>query len=162
MKITQKLRNEIYNYALFMSKNHADAEDITQETFLKAVKFSYKFEEGTNYKAWLVTIARNQFINFYRKRKRQPSKVDTDDALTYYIDKTEYFEPLELKEEIEKSFSILDDKQKTVMSLFIDGYSYADIAHDLSIPKGTVMSRIFRSREKLNEKANAQANAVLI
>jgi RNA polymerase sigma-70 factor (ECF subfamily) len=156
-------RDALYNYGLKLTKEESDAEDLVQETFLKAFRFYDKFEQGTNIKAWLFMILKNTFINMYRKTSKQPTKVDYDDVQNFYDNikpeeiKTEHtsddaFGKL-MDDEITEAISDLQEDYRTVIILSdIEGYTYDEIAEFIDRPVGTVRSRLHRARKMLFTK----------
>ena len=150
----------IYNFAVRLTGDADDANDLVQETFLKAFRFFDKFERGTNCKAWLFRILKNSFINDYRKQTKEPDKVDYEDVQNFYetitadeIDSTHYehdaFSNL-LDDEISKAIEKLPEDFRTVIILNdIEGFTYEEIADFVDIPVGTVRSRLHRARKML-------------
>lgn len=152
--------NAVYNFALRMTGDEDDADDLVQETYLKAFRFFDKFEKGTNCKAWLFRILKNSYINDYRKNVKEPDKVDYEDVQNFYenIHSTEInsqhyeqdaFTNL-LDDEITKVMSALPEDFRTVIILSdIEGFTYEEIADFVDIPVGTVRSRLHRARKML-------------
>jgi RNA polymerase sigma-70 factor (ECF subfamily) len=150
----------IYNYALRMTGDEDDADDLVQETFMKAFRFFDKFEKGTNCKAWLFRIMKNSFINDYRKHTKEPNKVDYDDVQNFYeniksdeVESKHYeldaFSDL-LDDDISKAIEKLPEDFRTVIILNdIEGFTYEEIADFVDIPVGTVRSRLHRARKML-------------
>ena len=129
----------VYNFALRMTGDEDDADDLVQETFLKAFRFFDKFEKGTNCKAWLFRILKNSFINDYRKTTKEPNKVDYDDVQNFYENikadevETQHYEEDAfsnlLDDEISKAISELPEDFRTVVILSdIEGFTYEEIA----------------------------------
>ncbi len=155
-------RDQLYKSALRMTRSAEDAEDLIQETFLKAFKYYGRFSEGTNLKAWLFKIMKNTFINTYRKRKLQPTKVDFDDVREG-LEKTLLDSPAALAANPEEGFlseeidhevretlvSLPYDYKMVVLLADLEGFSYKEIAEILEVPVGTVMSRLYRGRRML-------------
>lgn len=150
----------VYNYALKITGDEDDANDLVQETFLKAFRFFDKFEKGTNCKAWLFRILKNSYINDYRKNVKEPNKVDYEDIQNFYENiqpneiSTNHFEQDAfsnlLDDEITKVMSTLPEDFRTVIILSdIEGFSYEEIADFVDIPVGTVRSRLHRARKML-------------
>lgn len=150
----------VYNFALRMTGDEDDADDLVQETFLKAFRFFDKFEKGTNCKAWLFRILKNSFINDYRKTTKEPNKVDYDDVQNFYENikadevETQHYEEDAfsnlLDDEISKAISELPEDFRTVVILSdIEGFTYEEIADFTDIPVGTVRSRLHRARKML-------------
>ena len=150
----------LYNYGLKMTGSSDEADDLVQETFLRAFRFWDKFEKGTNAKAWLFSILRNSFINEYRKSSREPDKVDYDDIQNFYENiksdevKTQHaqedaFSTL-LDDEVSQAITKLPEDFRTVIILSdIEGFTYDEIAEFVDTPVGTVRSRLHRARKML-------------
>jgi RNA polymerase sigma-70 factor (ECF subfamily) len=157
----------LYNYALRMTNNTADAEDLLQETFLKAYRFWDQYEQGTNVRAWLFRILKNSFINRYRKESKEPDTVDFDDVQNYYTapksDTAEkeqnWFAGL-LTDDVAKAIADLPDDFRTVVILCdIEGLTYEEIAEFVKVPLGTVRSRLHRGRRLLRAELLEYARA---
>ena len=153
----------LYNYALRMTGNTADADDIVQETYLKAFRFWDKYEKGTNIKAWLFRIMKNSYINRYRKESKEPDTVDYDEVKNFYNtikdDSTDTDDLGErmfgnlLSDEVAKALESLPVDFRTVVILCdIEGLTYEEIADFVEIPIGTVRSRLHRGRKMLRIK----------
>jgi RNA polymerase sigma-70 factor (ECF subfamily) len=155
-------RDQLYKTALRLARNPEDAEDLLQETFMKAYRHYASFQPGTNLKAWLFKILKNTFINEYRRRKQVPAKVDFADleetfesALLSTGANTTRTPEEELAEasldgEVGRALVALPHNYKVVVLLAdIEGYAYKEIADILAIPVGTVMSRLYRGRRLL-------------
>ncbi|MGD2215933.1 MAG: sigma-70 family RNA polymerase sigma factor [Gemmatimonadales bacterium] len=150
----------LYNVALRLTGNASDAEDLVQDTVTKAYRAWDKYEAGTNCRAWLVTIMRNTFINQFRRRSKQPSPVQFD-----AVEDISVFEQVRDRDP-EGSFfhSIVDDEVKSAIQELpeefrlpvvlsdVEGLSYAEIAEILDLPVGTVKSRLFRGRRRLQQR----------
>lgn len=154
----------LYSAALRMTHNSADAEDIVQETYLKAYRAFGSFQEGTNLKAWLYRILTNTYINSYRAKKRRPDETDIDDVEDLYLYRRlgglegagagqsteetvlEHFTDDEVKGALE---SLPEQFRMVVLLSDVEGFSYKEIADILDIPVGTVMSRLHRGRKAL-------------
>jgi RNA polymerase sigma-70 factor (ECF subfamily) len=158
-------RDQLYKTALRLTRSSEDAEDLLQETYLKAYRHYASFQPGTNLKAWLFKILKNTFINEYRRRKQLPAQVDfaefeetfesavvnTNSILTRSPE--EELMEASLDGEVGTSLKALPHNYKVVLLLAdIEGYAYKEIANILAIPVGTVMSRLYRGR-RLLEKA---------
>lgn len=155
--------NALYNFALRLVNDPDEASDLVQETMLKAYRFFDSFEKGTNVKAWLFRILKNTFINEYRKKTKEPGKVDYDDIENFYENikasevKGEHFTEdifsSALDEEISAALQSLPEDFKTVIILSdIEGFSYEEIAEFVDAPVGTVRSRLHRARKMLFTK----------
>jgi RNA polymerase sigma-70 factor (ECF subfamily) len=155
----------LYGAALRMTRNPADAEDLVQDTYLRAFRGFGGFQEGTNLKAWLYRILTNSFINTYRKKQRQPQTVDgPDDIEEWYLFDRLGGRNVEASAEEEVLDSLPDDDVKRALESLpenfrlpvlladVEGFSYKEIADIMDTPIGTVMSRLHRGRKAL-EKA---------
>jgi RNA polymerase sigma-70 factor (ECF subfamily) len=157
----------LYTAALRMTRNPADAEDLVQETYLKAYRGFGGFQEGTNLKAWLYKILTNTFINTYRAKKRRPDESDIEDVEDLYLyhrlggleaaaaglsaedQVLEHVTEAEVKEALE---SLPEQFRIAVLLGDVEGFSYKEIAEILDIPIGTVMSRLHRGRKALQRR----------
>ncbi len=157
------------NYAMKMTGNELEADDLLQETYLRAFRFFNKFEKGTNCKAWLFRIMKNLFINNYRKNQKSPGKVDYDEIENFYemiksdrIDSSDMQERIYsnlLDDEVTHALNTLQDDFKTVIILCdIEGLSYEEIAEFVQCPVGTVRSRLHRGRKLLQQKLRKYAS----
>ncbi len=155
--------NLLHNYAYKITGNQLDADDLLQETYLRAFRFFNKFEKGTNCKAWLFRIMKNLFINKYRKNQKEPGKVDYDDIENFFdnirsdkIDSTDLQEKVFsnlLDDDLTNALNSLQDDFKTVVILCdLEGLSYEEIADFVQCPIGTVRSRLHRGRKMLQQK----------
>ncbi len=154
--------DSLYNTAYRMTRSAEDAEDLVQETYLKAYKYYDKFEEGTNFKAWLFKILKNTFINSYRKKQQQPAmqpfaeiedgfetRVSEDQLRRGLTPEDELLEHV-LDEHVQRALDALPpDYRMTVVLADLEGFSYKEIANILEVPVGTVMSRLYRGRRLL-------------
>lgn len=159
----------LYNFALRMTGDGDDANDLVQDTFLKAFRFFDKFEKGTNCKAWLFRIMKNTFINTYRKKSKEPDKVDYEDVENFYENakpsstdsahlEKEIYDNL-LDDDISSAIASLPDDFKTVIILSdIEGFTYDEIADFIDCPVGTVRSRLHRARKMLFAKLHKYAH----
>jgi RNA polymerase sigma-70 factor (ECF subfamily) len=154
--------DSLYNTAYRMTRNSEDAEDLVQETYLKAYRYYDKFTEGTNFKAWLFKILKNTFINSYRKRQSEPLKSDFADIEDAFENKVSEEVTGKLKnpeqellkdvldEDVQRALEALpDDYRMAVILADLEGFSYKEIAEILEVPLGTVMSRLYRGRKLL-------------
>ncbi|APT84206.1 sigma-70 family RNA polymerase sigma factor [Corynebacterium aquilae] len=158
------LLDQLYGGALSMTRNPADAEDLVQDTFMKAYQAFDSFTPGTNLKAWMYRIMTNLYINSYRKKKRQPSQMPTEEITDYQLLATASHESTGLESaevaalknlpnrQISDAFEALNDEYRMVVFYAdVQGLSYKEIAEILDIPLGTVMSRLHRGRKQLRE-----------
>ena len=156
------LIDQLYGAALRMTRNPADAEDLVQETYLKAYSGFGSFKEGTNLKAWLYRILTNTYINSYRKKQRQPAQYPTDEITDWQIAanaehtstglRSAEIEALDAlpDSEISDALSQLpEDFRMAVYYADVEGLPYKEIADIMGTPIGTVMSRLHRGRKQL-------------
>jgi len=158
----------LYNFGFHLTYNEVDAQDLVQETLLKAYRFINSYQEGTNAKAWLFRILKNAFINEYRKRARQPDPIDYEEVVHYqdredasysgYVDlRQEIFQGL-MGDEVTIALNNLPVDFRTVVLLCdIEGFTYEEIASIMDIPIGTVRSRLHRARNMLKEELKTYA-----
>ena len=157
----------LYSAALRMTRNPADAEDLVQETYLKAYRGYASVQEGTNLKAWLYRILTNTFINRYRAAKRRPDETDLEDVEDFYLyrrlggleearasrsaedELLDFFTETEVKDAVE---SLPEQFRLAVLLADVEGFSYKEIAEILDIPMGPVMSRLHRGRKALQKR----------
>ena len=160
--------NSMYNFAYRLTLDQDDSKDLVQDTYLKAYRFIDSFQQGTNAKAWLFRILKNSFINDYRKKSKEPSKVDYQEVESYYnseeVDRqiTPDLRVEALKDmigdEISNALNSLDVDFRTVIILCdLEGFKYDEMAKILDIPIGTVRSRLHRARNLLKEKLSEYA-----
>jgi RNA polymerase sigma-70 factor (ECF subfamily) len=156
----------LYSAALRMTRNPADAEDLVQETYLKAYRAFAGFQEGTNLKAWLYKILTNTFINSYRSKKRRPEQTELDEVEDLYLyrrlggleavaanrsaeeEVLDHFTDADVKAAVE---ALPEGFRMAVLLADVEGFSYKEIAEILDVPIGTVMSRLHRGRKSLQK-----------
>lgn len=160
--------NSMYNFAYRLTLDSDDAKDLLQDTYLKAFRFLDSFQQGTNAKAWLFRILKNSFINDYRKKSKEPSKVDYQEVETFYnsedVDRqitpdlrVEALQDM-IGDEISTALNALDVDFRTVIILCdLEGFKYEEMAKILDIPIGTVRSRLHRARNLLKEQLSEYA-----
>src|ERR1700752_3302192 len=165
-ELAMPFMSALYSAALRMTRNPADAEDLVQETYLRAYRGFGGFQEGTNLKAWLYKILTNTFINSYRAKKRRPDETDLDDVEDLYLyrrlgglegavagrsaedELLDIYTDDEVKAAIE---SLPEQFRMAVLLADVEGFSYKEIADILDVPIGTVMSRLHRGRRALQK-----------
>ncbi|MCU0471198.1 MAG: sigma-70 family RNA polymerase sigma factor [Arcicella sp.] len=164
--------DSMYNFAFRLTNDEDDANDLVQDTYLKAFRFINSFSEGTNAKAWLFRILKNSFINDFRKKSKEPSKVDYQDVETTYNSEedAETNQTVDLRaetvqdligDEIANALNALPVDFRTVIILCdVEGFTYEEMAKILDIPIGTVRSRLHRARMLLKEKLKSYAKSL--
>jgi len=155
---------QLYSAALRMTRNRADAEDLVQETYLRAYRSFNTFDEGTNLRAWLFRILTNTFINSYRAKQRRPVEDELGDIEDLYMYKRlgnldasrsaedtlfEMFTDDEVKQALEE---LPENFRLPVLLADVEDFSYKEIAEMMDIPIGTVMSRLHRGRKAMQKK----------
>jgi RNA polymerase sigma-70 factor (ECF subfamily) len=161
------LMSSLYSAAMRMTRNAADAEDLLQETYLRAYRGFGGFEQGTNLKAWLYRILTNTYINQYRAKKRRFDETELDEAEDLYLyrrlggleavtagrsaedELMDWFTDAEVKTAIE---NLPEQFRMAVLLADVEGFAYKEIAEILDIPIGTVMSRLHRGRKSLQKQ----------
>ncbi len=157
-------------FAYHLTFDDDDSEDLVQETYLKAYRFIDKYQEGTNAKAWLFKILKNAYINQYRKKVKQPTKVDFEEIISYHDtdekSKTNY---LDLRQEIFQNImgdeitteinNLPIDFRTVILLCDVEGFTYEEISKIIDVPIGTVRSRLFRARNILKEKLKNYAES---
>ena len=160
------LLDSLYAGALRMTRNPADAEDLVQETMMRAYRSFDRFEAGTNLKAWLFRIMTNAYINTYRKKQREPKKVSSDELEEFdlYRELKEHDPAWDATPEnivlsnlvdsdiIDAIDELPEQFRMAVVLSDIEGFSYAEMAEIMEVPLGTVMSRLHRGRKALQKR----------
>ncbi len=171
------LMDGLYSAAMRMTRNAADAEDLVQETYLKAFNAYERFETGTNLKAWMYRILTNSYINAYRKKQRRPDESDIDDIEDLYLyrrlggaesavlSRSAEDELLEMfgEDEVKLALEDLPEHYRIPILLAdVEGFAYKEIAEILDVPIGTVMSRLHRGRKQLRSGCTRLPRARLL
>lgn len=158
----------LYNFAYHLTYSEEDANDLVQEAYMKAYRFINNYEVGTNAKAWLFRILKNAFINDYRKKNKQPTKVDYEEIVNFHNEedtnfssyddlRTEMFDKM-MGDEVTIAINSLPVDFRTVILLCdIEGFTYEEISKIINVPIGTVRSRLHRSRNMLKDKLKEYA-----
>ena len=161
---TEPFMASLYSTAIRLSGNKVDAEDLVQETYLRAFRSYATFKEGTNLRAWLFRILTNAHINRYRAKSRRPEETDLDDVEDLYLYKKlhnrtdlgrsaedELLEQFSDVEVVSAVDALSDNYRVVVLLADVEGFSYKEMAEILDIPIGTVMSRLHRGRKALQQ-----------
>lgn len=163
--------HSIYNFAYRITFNEDDAKDLVQETYLKSFRFINSFKRGTNAKAWLFRILKNSFINEFRKKNKEPIKIDYQEVEAFYnSDEVNHMVTSNLQveavkemigDEVSIALNSLEVDFRTVIILCdIEGFSYEEMALILDVPIGTIRSRLHRARNLLREKLRKYAGSM--
>lgn len=149
-----KLQDKLHYYALSLTADSERADDLLQETFLKALTYRSKFQRNTNFKAWVYTIMKNTFINDYRRNVKTKNTFRGDsNELHLLLTKDKVYpspDSFYSSNEIYATIENLEDDYRIPFTMFLEGYKYKEIAEELNLPIGTVKSRIFFTRKKLS------------
>ena len=152
--------DSLYNFGLRLTADPSDAEDLVQDTIVKAFRFFDSYEKGTNAKAWLFRILKNSFINNYRKNLKKPQEVDYDEVSSFYENiraertDTSDLEHLIFRDLMDDNFTkalskLPEDFRTVVLLCDVDGFTYEEISNMLDVPIGTIRSRLHRGRNLL-------------
>jgi RNA polymerase sigma-70 factor (ECF subfamily) len=146
--------NALYNFAVYLTRNGSEAEDLVQETYLRALRFSHRFQPGTHLKAWLFQILRNTFLTFYRQREREPAIAEDLLSAGSGPGLHEVPNPIrdsaETRADLDRVMAELPEEFRTVLLLAeVEGFLLKDVAAIIGCPVGTVKSRLFRAKERL-------------
>jgi len=155
-------RNPLKNFAYSLTLNSEEAQDLVQETYLKALKYRDKFADASNLKAWLYTIMKNTFINTYRRSVKTRQIITQTDDMSLVRPMRGNDAPgaesqINLKH-ITNAVDALEDEYRIPFKRYFDGYKYKEIADELDLPIGTVKSRIFLARKKLMSELKEYAH----
>ncbi len=162
---TEEFMPALYSHALRLTRNSADAEDLVQETYLKAFRSYESYTAGTNLRAWLFRILTNSQINRYRAKQRRPEETELDDIGDLYLYKKlatpgtlgrsaedELMDLFSEAEVVAAMDALSDNYRAAVLLADVEGFAYKEIAEMLDIPIGTVMSRLHRGRKTLQRE----------
>ena len=157
---------QLFSTAMRMTRNRSDAEDLVQETFIKAWRSFATYQQGTNLRAWLFRIMTNTYINKYNAQQRKPTETELDDVEELFlykrlgaVDQSQLSQSAEdqmlslfTDDEVKKALEELPDQFRIpVLMSDVEGFSYKEIAEILEIPLGTVMSRLHRGRKAMQK-----------
>ncbi|MCI0547637.1 MAG: sigma-70 family RNA polymerase sigma factor [Candidatus Rokubacteria bacterium] len=144
----------LHNLAIYLTRNGSEAQDLVQETYVRAMRFSHRFQPGTHLRAWLFQILRNTFLTFYRLREREPATAEEGlpdgRAPMFHDAPDEDGESAEMHTDLERALARIPEEFRTPLLLAeVEGLSLEDVARVMDCPVGTVKSRIFRAKERL-------------
>ena len=144
----------LYNFAMYLTRNPPEADDLIQETYLRAFRFSHRFQPGTHLRAWLFQIMRNTFLTFYRLRERETAIADDGvpdwDVPMFHDAPEEDSRATETHTDLERAMRLIPEEFRTVLLLAeVEGLPLEEVARVMACPVGTVKSRIFRAKERL-------------
>lgn len=144
----------LYNFAVYLTRKPAEAEDLVQETYLRALRFAHRFRPGTHLRAWLFQILRNTFLTFYRQRERETPLAEDGvpdwEAPMFHHAPEDDPGTLEAHTDLERALLRLPEEFRTVLLLAeVEGLPLEEVARVMACPVGTVKSRIFRAKERL-------------
>ncbi|MEQ8240890.1 MAG: sigma-70 family RNA polymerase sigma factor [Cyclobacteriaceae bacterium] len=163
--------DSMYNFAHRLTFDEDDSKDLVQDTYMKAYRFIDSFQQGTNAKAWLYRILKNSFINNFRKKSKEPAKVDYQEVENFYnSDSVDSNATMDLRveavkdmigDEVSNALNALAVDFRTVIILCdLEGFTYEEMAKILDIPIGTVRSRLHRARNLLKQKLKSYASSM--
>ncbi|MEL7120398.1 MAG: sigma-70 family RNA polymerase sigma factor [Bacteroidota bacterium] len=149
----EEVNSKLQGFALQLTKDQEQAQELVQETVVRALRYKDRFTVGTNFKAWITTMMRNIFLNQKRDYKRRKTESIPNDSLYLNLEGSKTTDNMGehqiIAEEIMKAIEALNENLKSPFWLFYQGYAYDEIAIQLGIPLGTVKSRIFKARQRL-------------
>ena len=155
------IQTNLFYFALRLTRNNDDAHDLVQEALLKALTYRNKFNEGTNFKAWVFTIMKNTFVNDHRRAVRGRAVMDNvEHEKSQWFNRTSPYSPeseITVKN-IHNEIDTLEDDYKIPFMMHFEGFKYQEISERLSIPIGTVKSRIFHARKRLSTALESLRN----
>lgn len=148
--------DSLFNLAIYLTRNREQANDLIQETYLRAFRFAHRFERGTNLRAWLFQILRNTFLTFYRLRVREPAVAEDGvpdwDTPVFHDAPEPTGEQVETHTDLERALARLPAEFRLILLLAeVEGLPLEEVARIMDCPVGTVKSRIFRGKERLRE-----------
>ncbi len=163
--------DSMYNFAYRLTFDEDDSKDLVQDTYMKAFRFINSFQKGTNSKAWLFRILKNSFINDFRKKSKQPAKVDYQEVENYYnSDDIDESKTVDLRVETLKDMmgdevtialnSLAIDFRTVIILCDLEGFTYEEMAKILDIPIGTIRSRLHRARNLLKQRLSSYAKSM--
>ena len=146
--------NALYNFAMYLTRNPPEADDLVQETYLRAFRFSHRFQAGTHLRAWLFQILRNTFLTFYRLREREAAIAEDGvpdwDTPMFHDTPLDEGSAMEAHTDLERAMRRLPEEFRTELLLAeVEGMPLEEVARVMECPVGTVKSRIFRAKERL-------------
>ncbi len=148
-------KSSLQNFAMKFTKNIEDADDLVQDTLLKAIRYAGMYQEGTNLRGWLFTIMRNTFINNFRKQAKKNALIETSEDLSSFQLRSSaegnQGENKFMMEDIQRAMARLQPEHATPFVKYFEGYKYHEIAEELNIPIGTVKTRIHIARQVLKD-----------
>jgi RNA polymerase sigma-70 factor (ECF subfamily) len=148
----------LYGFALYLTRRPPDADDLVQETYLRAFRFAHRFEPGTHLRAWLFQILRNTFLTFYRRESRELAVLDkevVDGPDEAWEGETAFASPAQVGTavDLERAVQTLPEEFRSVLLLAdLEGFTLVEVAEIMAIPVGTVKSRLFRARRLLRRR----------
>jgi len=155
----KEIESLLFGFAIKLTKDKESAKDLMQETFCRAFKHRDRFSKNTNFKAWMTTIMRNNFINDYRRKKTRNQVMESIEDFSYFIENKVTAadgDSVIMMKELQGLIEELSDELQKAFTMFVSGYHYDEIAKASNVPIGTVKSRIFFARKKL--RASIKAN----
>lgn len=164
-KSYQPLEALLFAFAMKLTRNTTNAQDLMQETLCRAFKNKDRFLIGTNFKAWITTIMRNNFINDYRKRKTRNKVEAPIEDFGYFVENKSVegnANSIIMMKELTKMVESLEEDFSKPFNMFNEGFHYDEIATEMNIPIGTVKSRIFFARKKLKSMIKARYGTTLL
>jgi len=159
----EKIESLLFGFAMKLTHNKENAKDLMQETLMRSYNHKDRFTEGTNFKAWVTTIMYNSFVNNYRKKKTRNKVVKPIEDFSYMIANKSVEgngDSVIMMKELKKMVGNLSDSYKVPFEMMVQGYQYDEIAKKINLPMGTVKSRIFYARKKLQGMVNSRYGSI--